>query len=349
MRWWRAARNRRRAATIAAFVHALALNQLFLEASLLSETLATFLLTLSFYLVQRASEKHWAFGTLAGAGGVAAFAALTRPVSALAGVVLAAWTMIAARGRRLAATGAFLICFSVPVLAWCAFNQAMIGQFGMSTLIGLTLTNHSGAFIERAPDEYATLRDIYLAYREKHIAASGTHRMTIFEARQEMKERTGFTDAQLSRELSRMSVKLFKAYPLDYLRSVAEAWAAFWTVPIPVMDDLLRSPGAALRIGLLSRIQTCVFRIGYVAFLLLSVPTLWIALWRKKATDAGWNCAATIVILVLGMSVAQALLEFGGNGRYAIPTQSLAMAAVIIASTKLLGARDRLAGSPRAV
>jgi uncharacterized membrane protein YhaH (DUF805 family) len=337
----------RLAATTAALLHTLALNQLFFEAAVLSEALAGFLVMLSFWASERAAFRGAPVGGTTLAAGINAMATLTRPIYFVGAAVQCCLLAIAAVHGRAKTVTIFLACFLAPVLAWCAFNQATLGYFGLSTVTGLTLTNHSGAIIERAPDEFATLRDIYLKYRAEHIAVFGTHRMTIFDARPEMMARTGLSDAQLSQQLTRMSIRLFREHPADYAKSVAQAWLGFWTVPTPVIQDRFRSPSAFSIVSTIATAEKWIFRAAYAVFLCLALPIAWIALIRNRARDTSWNCAAAMVATVLAVSVIQAFLEYGSAGRYAVPTQSLAMAAIIIAASKIGRQGERRSGEVR--
>jgi hypothetical protein len=57
---------------------------------------------------------------------------------------------------------------------------------------------------------------------------------------------------------------------------------------------------------------------------------LWVACVKRNGRDAGLNTVALLIAIVLSVSLLQALLEKGGAGRFCLPTQSLAMSAVVI-------------------
>jgi hypothetical protein len=236
----------------------------------------------------------------------------------------------------------FLGCFAVPLLFWFTFNKVVLDYFGMTTLLGYNLTNHSGAFMEKAPAEYATIREIYLKHRDRRLAEGKSHAMTIFEARNDLKAATGLGDAQLSREFLRLSLRLFADHPGEYLASVARAWGGFWAVPSYWKPEDVRWRELRDLLEGAVAVQKWVLRAGYAAFLVLALPILWIAWIRKGGVDDGWNAAGLLTATVLAASLLQALLEYGENARYALPTQSIAMAAVIIA-VALLTERGRRA------
>jgi hypothetical protein len=106
-------------------------------------------------------------------------------------------------------------------------------------------------------------------------------------------------------------------------------------VPTPIIEDHFRSSRAFSVVSAIANAEKWIFRAAYVVFLCAALPILWIALVRYRARDTSWNCAAAMVATVLGVSVIQAFLEYGSAGRYAVPTQSLAMAAIIVAACKI--------------
>ena len=52
--------------------------------------------------------------------------------------------------------------------------------------------------------------------------------MTIWYAESEIKRKTGLSTAELSKQLTRMSLEMFAEHPLLYLESVARSWVRFW-------------------------------------------------------------------------------------------------------------------------
>jgi len=323
-------------ALCAGLAHTLALNQLFFEANVLSETLSTFLIVLSVAsLIAASKRRHLGYG--AWAGFASAFATLTRPVYIYLGPLFALLLLLFERdGKRLAAS--VVVAFILPVLGWAAFNKATIGQFALSTNMGYGLTNHSGRFIEHAGDEYATIRDIYLKHREKKIAETGSSAVTIFLARDEMREQTGLDDIALSRRLTELSLALFMKYPSLYLKSVAEAWASFWAAPLYMRPDKFKTPGAAKLIGLGWPPERMLL---LVANLLAVVASGWVmaaAVVRRVKGTYGMSIPLIVSCVVIGASVVQALFEYGENPRYGIPTQSLAVTLVLLVAWDLRAA-----------
>jgi len=200
----------------------------------------------------------------------------------------------------------------------------------MSTWLGYHLTNHSGAFMEYAPDEYAVIRDIYLKYRKIKIAERGTHRMTFWLARQELREATGLPEPQISHQFQQLSMQLFVRFPLRYIASVTDAWLSFWVVPNYWHLENLKSQTLADGLKIIWQGQQVLYRLFNLLFLIATVVLLWQLLRKRKPLQYNF-VPLLLTMVILGTSVTQALTEYGENGRYSIPTQPLVMAVVTLA------------------
>jgi len=314
---------------VAGLLHALALNQLFFEANVLSETLSTLLVVLSVACLVRVVTNGPRPLSGVAAGLVSAVVTLTRPAYVYVGPLCVLVVLLFERDARRLAAG-LAVAFLLPVLGWAAFNKVTIDYFGLSTMAGYNLTNHSGAFMEQAGDEYATLRDIYLKYRAQKIAETGTHSMTIFGAKREMLEKTGLDQVALSRQLTKLSLQLIVNNPALYLRSVAECWVSFWATPIYIRSDQFTVSGAARAVGSVWPVERMLFLLMNVLAILASVWVLISAVVRRLKGTTGLSITLIVTCVVMGASMLQALVEFGENARYGIPTQSLAATLVLL-------------------
>ena len=229
--------------TSLAFISGLAcgldLSQLGFEQLILTEALCTFLLTLSVLLFQWAlSEEQFGWRKHALLGIATALTILTRPLYVYLVPLYLAFVALTRRrgscerselGWRL---GAFAAPAGALLLGWCLFNWSTVGYFGITTQLGIGLTNHSGAFIELAPARYAGIRDPYLKARSKQIAETGSYVFAIFRAMAEIEAATGYDYVRLSQALTRMSLELFVEHPILYGRGVARGWLRFWDPPM---------------------------------------------------------------------------------------------------------------------
>ena len=321
-------------ALAAAVINLLTLNALFFEPAVMTETITAFLLVAVSYLMasmvsgMAGSATPWLLGL------ITALLILTRSQFIVLIPVFLVLLWWFARQRRASTLLIFLLVTSAPVLGWAGFNKQQTGYFTITTLLGYNLSNHSGAFMERAPDKDAVLRDIYLKYRDRKMAETGSHHMTIFNARKELLQTTGLSEIGLSREFQRISVNLFMAYPADYLGSVAKAWLSYWTEPNYWRLDKVRNPSVSTVAQIIWKAQHLLLRGLNVVFILLTPYVVWRALMCRDAVSHGMRIALVLAANVLSVSVMQALVEFGENGRYFIPSQPLVLMFVLLVFTK---------------
>lgn len=316
--------------------HTLALNQLFFEANILSETLSAFLVVSSVAsLVYALKDGRPQYGVATGL--VSGLTALARPVYIYLGPVFVILMLLFQRdSKRLAA--AFAVAFLLPLLGWAAFNKVTIDYFGLSTMAGYNLSNHSGRFIEKATDEYATIRDIFVKHRDRKIAETGSAQMAIFWARDELLEKTGLDDVALSRQFTKLSLELFARHPVLYLRGVAESWASFWAAPMYMRADQFTVRGAAKVVQAIWPVERMFILIMNFLAIAASGWVLFRAALQRLRGVTGVPIPLIVACVIMGASVLQALVEFGENARYGIPTQSLALTLVLLTAWDLRGA-----------
>jgi len=322
-------------AFLAGLLPSLALNQVFFEAYLLTETLATFLVVLSVLLFAALTRGRGSQAFLSCClGTVVALTALTRPLFLfLAPLYLLClprwWDRRVPWPIRRRQAVSYLAPLLVLIVAWSAFNKWTVGYFGITTLTGYNLTQHSGAFIELAPERYARIRDVYLAFRQQRIAQTGSQSMTIWQAQTPLQEATGLSFAALSQELTRMSLELFARHPLLYCASVGRAAARFWTVTNYWQLDKIRNRSlvAALRVAWYA--EQAMLRAANAVFLLVSLQCL-ARLFSTRGTGAASSVDVAVAAIVLLGCALQALVEYGENARYAIPFQPLIFYTVVV-------------------
>jgi hypothetical protein len=214
------------------------------------------------------------------------------------------------------------------MLGWSAFNYVKAGYFGLTALGGYSLTNHSGAFMELAPDRYATIRDIYLDYRKIQVARLGNNAMTIWKAYPHILQATGYSYVQLSRQLTRLSLWLFVHHPLLYMSHVGLSVRRFWEPTF--YPPTLRANAVRVNAGLATiwLAQRRILMGVYYIFFMAALHSLFSAWFQRSSPFFKFLCLP-IGVTVWGCLV-QALVEFGENGRYAIPYQSLLILVVCL-------------------
>lgn len=303
----------------------LALSELAFEQVIYSETLCTFFVVLSVLAFARATtalgDRSFDHALL---GMAAALAGMTRPMLLFLGALYFCCTL--ARTRMRNALILVLAPTLVLALGWSMVNEHTLNYFGVTTTTGYNLSNHSGAFMELAPPQYAKIADIYLRYRAWQIPRIGSQTMTIWYAEGEIKRATGLSTAELSKQLTRMSLEMFAEHPLLYLASVTRAWIRFWGVGFYHFIGFFRdSAGSSIVYGVILALGT--LQLGINAVFLVAAVVLLIGWLRGKAS---FDLDRVVVAIVLAGSVVQALFEYGENVRYLVPLVPLTIYTVVI-------------------
>ncbi|MBG0770333.1 MAG: glycosyltransferase family 39 protein, partial [Anaerolineaceae bacterium] len=313
-------------AGIAALAHTLNPGQLFFEADLLTETLATFWLMLAllgawFWLRAEKNRTIW-LGLAIGLA--ASFAVLTRPVFIFMPVWLAVFLAVSFKERKLKvdwrAVWTILLVTAVVVGGWMSYIKSRYHVFSVSTMSGYHLVQHTGYYFEDVPDEYAVIRDIYLEYRDARITERGTQGNTIWDAIPAIMDATGLSFYDLSQVMSKISVQLILTHPWQYLARVLRGWWLFWRAP--VYWDVTSVQSAVLAKGLNGLI--IVVRLTLFAGNLVFVGTSALALVSRKLREM-WQLQPFHWLLagsIWATSVVSSLLDHGDNPRFLIPLQT---------------------------
>lgn len=303
-------------------------NLIYLEPVVLSETLSGFLIILSVLATVRILDAQgFTPGRYVCLGLVVALAGLTRPnLLTIAPIYLALILFqryVGASGRlqRLKASTGYAIPIVVLMLAWCTCTWRAVGVFAPTTITGYSLSQHSGGFIEYAPDRYATIRDIYLKYRAERAKTGKGHQNLIWDAYWDMRNATRLSHVELSKELARMSIGLFARHPLLYLKSVFKAWARFWAASYLIFLDGIKIVPLVTPLRYLFLAHRCADVLINFLFLVISLCALYALARRRKLP--GWDFRLLLMALILTQSVGQAFVEFAENGRYGLPFQPL--------------------------
>ncbi len=315
-----------------------ALPELLFEQIIYSETLCTFWIVLSLLAYARTSEAagKWDYALL---GISAALAGMTRPMFLFLGPLYFCFMLVRERPLKLqmlhAARLALVLAPTLLLaLGWSAVNKHTVNYFGVTTTTGYNLSNHSGAFMELAPPRYSKIADIYLRYRAWQIPRMGSQTMTIWYAENEIKRTTGLSTAELSKQLTRMSLEMFAEHPMLYLESVARSWVRFWGFGFYHYVGFFKDSTGPIFYALLVVLGSLQLGIN-VTFLIVAAywAVRWLMGWASCDFDLG------VIAIVLAGSVVQAFLEYGENVRYFVPLTPLAIYMVVTFVWRTIEAR----------
>lgn len=315
-------------ALICAISYTLSLNMIFYEATLLTELPAGFcvmlsLLFIAYFRLELVNRGHNAnhLLLLTAMATIAGF--MIRPQLLFLVPFYSVYLVILLKSKtsdfRLISSK--LLAFLIPCLVfwfgWSMFNQVKIGHFSFSTVTGYNLMYHTGDFVELAPEEYRTVREIYVAERDKEMTSTGATVRIPWNAGKEIQARLKKTLPDVSDVFTRLSIDLILRKPDRYIISVAlaniDSWKVYnsWDLAL-IKEDWLRQTLETLWFVEKRALILC-----NILFLGLSGILFLISIWKKVDLEGVLLFPAVII----GGSIFTALLIHGANHRYAIPFQ----------------------------
>lgn len=315
-------------ACVGSLLYGLNLAQLRFESDVLTETLTALLLTLSaaFLTWLWADRSRHVQSKAFVAAVCAGLVPLARPVYAfvpvLAALALLVW--VPRSPRRLAILALVSAAAFLPMLAWSTYNYSRLDTFGLNTMTGFNLTNKTNDYVQDAPEEYAQIRDIYVAFRDAH---RDEHLFNIGHTTTDMMAATGQSYPELSKTVLGMNLGLIRTHQGEYWKNVGRVFAEFWKGT--GYDESLPRLGGVTPAAWVAQ--------KWSAMLLNLVFLLLVALWAIRAlvrwtwpplTPLVWMSAVPIVAAALC-----ALVEDGSNARFGMPTQPLVVCVLVVATT----------------
>lgn len=203
-------------------------------AHILTETLTLFLLvtgTVSLYQWYQRQQ----LGLLIIGSSILSLSGLVRPTYQLLLPILALaiyWTL-----RRWRPFLLMMLISGMIIGAYSLYNFVQFNYFGVSPLLGLSLSTKTARVIDRLPDDYTTEREILIHYRNAHLLApdnpnmpgiAHTGKWYIWEALPEYQQVTNTSLAEASTQLLKLNLYLIQREPLEYLVEVGTAAVLFW-------------------------------------------------------------------------------------------------------------------------
>lgn len=338
---------------ISELVHSVNPSTLFFEASILSETLTAFFVCLTvFFAFSVVDNSKLRPSTCFLVGITSSLAGLTRPLFQLLPIALMLVVTYAqySRCRRLhiknilLSASSILLPFLILIVGWSYVNYNRFGYFTLSTLTGYHLTEHSGKFIEKAPEEYEIITDIYIQERDKKVATTGTPAGTIERARRKMLASSGLSHAELPKKLTKMSIALFITNPVSYGKSVIQSFILFW-FPAPYHQ------GYSVGRFFSGREVWWVYIYSFVYLLFIAVYFSFMSLLviSSRIRALLWKSDMAVIFSIIAYtSIVSSMTEFGENARHKVPIESLVMGLVVLFIYLIASYRRSLRASAKA-
>jgi hypothetical protein len=302
------------------------------EADLIAETCTAFWIVASLALLIFLNRSQRGLMPLVGAfalGVTASLAGLTRPLFYILPIWLLPFVWFAGKvslRRRLVRAAIFCIGPILLLGGWLLFVYRTYDMLSPTTMGGYQLVQHTGAFFEYLPDEWADIRDTYLKYRDAKIAETGVQTNAIWDAIPEMTQVSGLSFYGLSSELARLSFELIREHPDLYIRSVIQGWVWFWKAPAYWRPEIF-APGARAVVGACVAAGRAVEVLSNAAFLLISAALVLSRRLRRRIHLTGEGIAVGGIVWLT--SVVQTLADHGDNPRFLVPLQMVVILFVV--------------------
>lgn len=280
---------------------------------IMSETLATTFIILSFYFFLKAF-KFEKFSYLILVILLSSLAALTRPLYLSLPVLLIIFSSfkLLKNNRKIAGkiipfqTAIFLLLI-LPIFL---FNYIKFNQLTFTTVTGCNLSNTVSNCIEEKKDMYEYERKIYVEEKENMLKMSGHSYHTIWLVIPKLVNERNYKFAEASKIFLAISINTIIENPDCYFRNVATGVYKFWN-PLHSRDlSVLKK-----MLSNFSRILLTIINILFISsFFILNSKM------SKKLNDIDKFNAICIFISVIIISITQGMTEYGDNFRFSFPT-----------------------------
>jgi len=301
-------------------------NVVLFDFAILTETLTTFLLIFSIWLIVYCrlfvSKTKWYFYFLLSL--ILTWLYLTRPFFIYVPVGFAMFFIVSSFKTNLKSVILkSTIVLSLPLLTyymWNNHNKKTIGHFTNTTYFGINLTQTATPFFELAKDEHAQIRDIIVRHRDSILIHNPKlEAMSVWDAQIELLQVTNLSQKDLYFKLGDISKQLIKDNPLLYLKQAGKSWLLFWGNQSSFYWNIEKINNVYFKQGTLIvwiYIQRYALIIFNVLFLIFAFKKIILFLKNKMRT---YDPDLFIVCIIVSGSLAQALIAYGNNSRFCFP------------------------------
>ena len=182
--------------------------------------------------------------------------------------------------------------------AWSLVNLEKNKYFGMTSLVGFNLINHTGYFIEKERILNPRLADIYIQKRNEFESTfQGRQEFTIWDCKDSIMKAEGYNFTDLGRELLRIDIILILKHPGSYISSVSTS----------VYNSLIWSNNyspSGYKLRLTSSLMELIFCTGIIFLFIIGGDNIIFILMK---------------LLFLSNFLFSCMMERGENFRYDIP------------------------------
>lgn len=198
-------------------VHATAL---YYEIAVLTEAMFTLVFAVTVWLAVRTTERiTWQRTAVLGLA--TAMLVLVRPVAEWYVVAPLAGLLVATApiGRRVAAAGLLLACYTVPIVLWMGVNQREYGFFGVALGRGMGLYTRVFEIDQRVPPRPSVqpeVRELWAIARDARWSPN--------RVRDELNYMRGYTSAGADDAMFDFALETVRAAPLSFVAGTVRQW-----------------------------------------------------------------------------------------------------------------------------
>ena len=348
-------RCRRRWAMAAGLLYGLSLHFVFYEAIIQTEALSNFLMALICYrFAARMERAEYSTGGATWIGMLCAYLTLTRPQYLPLVFILYFFdaVRIVRQSRQILrrllnlipGAGVFIAC----VGGWVLINRLLFGFYFLTPLGPAGMMTHTIRFADRAGPEWREAGNIMVKWWEYYrpeVEESGSTERASGPAAKELYALYGTdTSREQNQLIDRINHHLIQQAPGPYAASVLLACFNFWRVSLIMYPECFADARALTAFQGAWLPNKLVWLGVHLAFFLAGLARL--PRWRTVWADTLLMALLT-VILIGGMAMSS-LLGFSNSSRYALPTESTVLVAMLYlaCSGKAALRRSRAAATP---
>ncbi len=210
---------------------------------------------------------------------------------------------------------------------WSSFNEIHTGYKTITAYSGINIAQTTVFFAENADEKYSDIRDLQVRKRDSLIVNGADPAMAIWYVFEDLERKDSISVAEFSQLLKPMNNNLLKNNKFAYAKSVAKSWVEFWGTGVMWNYDSFKIKEIKwVLAGFWLFIMTPIIIILKILFLLICAFHFY-----KRIRNRKWLFTFEFfcVLLILGASLGQALVVYGGNARFSMPFFPLILIVVV--------------------
>lgn len=308
---------------LSAFLHVI-----FYETAILTEALTLFFMTLAVYCYLRSFMENPSLKALLFFGFVLGYLVFIKPFYIFLPFLFYGFYVLKDfHFRRIINKRILIFIFPiVSFLGWSYVNKINTGHFVPTTFYGYNVAQNCVYFAEKTPDEFKTIREIYVQHREITKKEHTDIAMSIWFAYADLRNATGLSFIELSDQLNQFGKTAIQNNPVDYLKQVLfRSWVDFWKVDMYWNYHDFKVPYINKVFIGIWYIQMAILQLLKIIFVVLIPFQLLDFFTRKKITPE-----FVFSMIIFCTSVLQAISTYGNNSRFSYPFESLMVIVVLL-------------------